>query len=91
MQPVELKLVDSDGVERTETIRATLIVECNSGPHAGTQIYRDDKKRYVGYDVNTRRRWVFDHVPDDDEIDSYCDNDQEFLAAMLKLGRSTAY
>jgi hypothetical protein len=75
------------GKESTKTFTGTLIVECNSGPHKGTKLYVDRDGQYIGYDVDQRRLWVFDHKPDDDEIESYCDSDEEFLSAMLKLGR----
>ena len=91
MQRIDLRWLGRDGVEHVESFHGQRIVECNSGPHAGTTIYIDDEKRYIGYDVNAQRYWIFDHVPDDDEIDSYCDSDEEFLAAMLKLGRSVRF
>ena len=87
MQRIELTYVDRNGVERTKAFDGTLVVECNSGPHKGTIVYIDRSKRYIGYDADARRCWTFDHVPDDDEIESYCDSDEEFLSAMLKLGR----
>jgi len=91
MQRIDLKWLGRDGVERVESFQGLRIVECNSGPHAGTTLYVDDEQRYIGYDGNTRRLWVFDHVPDDDEIDAYCDSDEEFLSAMLKLGRGIRF
>ena len=91
MQRIDLKWRDRDGVERVESFQGVRIVECNSGPRAGTSIYVDDEKRYIGYDAGSRRLWIFDHVPDDDEIESYSDSDEEFLAAMLKLGRSVRF
>jgi len=83
---IELALL-SDGNASTKTFTGVLIVECNSGPHKGTKLYVDRDGQYIGYDVDRRRLRIFDHEPDDDEIESYCDTDEEFLSAMLKLGR----
>ncbi len=84
----EIDLVLSDGGnESTKTFIGTMIVECNSGPHRGTKLYVDRDGQYIGYEVDQRRLWIFNHEPDDDEIESYCDTDEEFLSAMLKLGR----
>jgi hypothetical protein len=84
----EIALVlSAGGTESTKTFTGTLIVECNSGPHKGTKLYVDRDGQYIGYDVDRRRHWIFDHEPDDDEIESYCDSDEEYLSAMLKLGR----
>lgn len=84
----EIDLVlSNDGNESTKTFTGKLIVECNSGPHKGTKLYVDRHGQYIGYDVDQRRSWIFEYEPDDDEIESYCDSDEEFLSAMLKLGR----
>jgi hypothetical protein len=84
---IELAL-SNDGNASTKTFTGVLIVECNSGPHKGTKLYVDHDGQFIGYDVEQRRLRIFDHEPDDDEIESYCDSDEEFLSAMLKLGRS---
>ncbi len=90
LEQIELELID-DGAKRVHAFAGRMIVECNSGPHQGTTLYVDSAHHYIGYNVAARRYWVFDHDPDDDEIESYCDTDEEFLAAMLKLGRKTEF
>ena len=91
MDQIRLELIDTSGAPRTETFTGRLIVECNSGPHKGTKLYIDDAGRCIGYDAGSRRYWAFDREPDDDEIEAYCDTDEEFLSAMLKLGRKTDF
>ena len=87
MEHLALELSGEDGKPYTETFTGKLIVESNSGPHHGTKLYVDSAGRFIAYKVAERKRRIFDRELDNDEIESYCDSDEEFLAAMLKLGR----
>jgi len=88
---IELLRANDSGDPYRETFIGKLIVECNSGARQGTRIYLDAEGRYIGYVSVERRYWVFEDTPSDDDIESFCDTDEEFVAAMLKLGRAPRF